>query len=232
MKIRIILIFFIVLAMNSCALFSTGGLEIPELNGSGTGLQTFYGFIVDDTLFYVTTQKMIAYGGEPLSSYTWSVANQSSLPAGTAIDPLTGTFHASGGAILEGNHEFDITVSDGNSTATGTFIFKVQSYNVTCPLPVFQQPMGVYDMELPDASTSSNYGACLQAFGDAPLPWSWYIDTGELPSGMVLDEANGIIRGKPMASEAGETFTFSVRVVASDNSVAAKDGLGYSITVK
>lgn len=221
-----------ILAISSCSLLSTGSLYIPDMNGDGSGLQTFYGFIVDGDKFYVTTQKMIAYGGAPLSSYTWSVDNLSSLPAGTSIDPLTGTFKASGGALETGSQRFTMKVSDGSSTATGEFLFIVASYNVTCPLPVFQQPMGVFDIYLPDASTSSDYGACLQAFGDAPLPWSWYIESGELPEGLVLDQESGIIRGMPLASAAGNTYTFSVRVVADDGTVAINDGLEYTIEVK
>lgn len=227
-----IILIITLLFISSCSLFNTGGLSIPDMNGDGSGLQTFYGFIVDDSIFYVTTQKMIAYGGAPLSGYTWSVDNLSSLPAGTSIDPLTGTFKASGGSLDTGSHRFTMNVSDGNSTATGEFLFIVASYVITCPLPVFQQPMGVFDIYLPDASTSSDYGACLQAFGDAPLPWSWYIESGDLPEGLVLDRENGIIRGMPLASAAGNTYTFSVRVVASNSETAVNDGLEYTIKVK
>jgi hypothetical protein len=206
-------------------------LYIPELNGTGEGLQTFNGYIVNDSLYYVVTQKMIAYGGGPLSSYTWSVSSLSYLPAGTTFDPLTGTFHAQGGQILEGKHTFSMTVSDGSSTANGTFIFIVKSYTGTCPFPDFQQPLGVNQLELPDAYSSYNYGAGLQAFGDGKLPWSWYLKSGSLPEGMVIDQANGILRGKPNSSTAGKTFTFTVNVVDSSGIAASTDSLVYKIKV-
>ncbi|HAJ79758.1 MAG TPA: hypothetical protein DCO75_08290 [Fibrobacteres bacterium] len=206
-------------------------LYIPELNGTGDGLQTFDGYIVNDSLYYVVTQKMIAYGGGPLSSYTWSVSSLSYLPAGTTFDPLTGTFHAQGGKILEGEHTFNMTVSDGSSTANGGFIFIVKSYSGTCPFPDFQQPQGVHQLELPDAYSSYKYGAGLQAFGDGKLPWSWYLKSGSLPEGMVIDQANGILRGKPYTSTAGKTFTFTVNVIDSSGIAASTDSLVYKIKV-
>jgi len=233
-KPNVIILAVILLMLASCSLFDTGGvpnLSIPNLNETADGNQTFLGFIVDDSLFFVCTQKMIAYGGGPLSGYTWSVSNLSSLPAGTTFDPLTGIFKAQGGQIIEGTHEFEMTVTDGLKTASGKFIFQVESYSVTCPFPVFEQPLGVYEIDLPDAHSSYDYGAGLQAFGDGPLPWSWYLDTGSLPSGMVIDQATGIVRGKPYLDDVGKTFSFTVKVVGSDGISAYSDGLTYNIYV-
>ncbi|HAV92012.1 TPA: hypothetical protein DCW38_02390 [candidate division WOR-3 bacterium] len=234
MRTKTFLFALCLLILTSCSLFDTGGvpkLSIPNLNESGDGNQTFLGFIVDDSLFFVCQQKMVAYGGGPLSGYTWSVSNLSSLPVGTTFDPLTGIFKAQGGQIMEGSHEFEMTVSDGSRTASATFVFEVESYSVTSPFPIFQQPLGVDEIDLPEAHSDFDYGADLQAFGDGPLPWSWYLDTGELPPGMVIDQSTGTVRGKPMADAVGNTYSFTVKVVGDDGVSAYSDGLTYNIFV-
>ncbi|GAG59033.1 unnamed protein product, partial [marine sediment metagenome] len=80
-----------------------------------------------DTYYSVNIETLRAYGGAPLSGYTWTVASLSALPPGTTVDPLTGIFHSSGGMLVPGTHTFDMTVSDGSRTATGTFTFVVNT---------------------------------------------------------------------------------------------------------
>jgi hypothetical protein len=48
---------------------------------------------------------------------------------------------------------------------------------------------------------------------------------------MVIDQANGILRGKPSSSTAGKTFTFTVNVVDSSGISASTDSLVYKIKV-
>ncbi len=199
-----------VLLLIRCGLLLPSGvpnLYIPEG-------QILTGMIVvrgSDTYYYVDSETLGAYGGAPLSGYTWTVDNLSALPAGTTVDPLTGIFHSSGGIIVHGNHTFTMEVSDGSRTATGTFIFKVDTYENFGPLAVFQQP-ALSSIPLPDAHTGYGYGASLWALGEGELPWSWYLATGELPPGLVIDEANGIVRGEPFSSAAGNTYDFTITV--------------------
>ena len=75
---------------------------------------------VDPSGGTVNATTLVAFGGAPLSGYTWTLANLSAFPPGTTVDPLTGVFHGSGGTILTGTYNFSMDVTDGNSTATGT----------------------------------------------------------------------------------------------------------------
>jgi len=219
-----------VVLINGC--MKTGGP--PELQVPGIPEQTLRGMIINNTssgtIYDVTTETLIAYGGEPFGGYTWSRANLSSMPAGTTFDPLTGIFHSSGGILLPGTHTFDMTVSDGSSTATGTFTFVVDTFEGFGPKAVFQQPQGVSSISLPDANTGYGYGASLWALGDGELFWSWYLADGELPPGMVIDQAKGVVRGKPFSSAAGNTYDFTI-TVKGNTGEEALTGPTYTISV-
>lgn len=72
-----------------------------------------------------------------------------------------GIFKSNGGNLVAGTHQFKMTVSDGTKTATGNFNFIVHEYQGFGPLVVFQQPLGVFEINLPDANTGYGYGASL-----------------------------------------------------------------------
>ena len=181
--------------------------------------------------YYVVNETLLARGGTPLSGYTWSVANLSAMPSGTIVNPLTGIFQSSGGILVNGTHKFKMTVSDGSRTATTEFTLIVEEYNGFGPLAVFQQPLGVHNIYLPDANTGYGYGASLWALGDGELPWSWYLESGDLPEGLVIDQSNGLVRGTPSSSAAGNTYTFTVRVKDHNGEQAVTDPLYYHIKV-
>lgn len=175
--------------------------------------QQFTGAIqvrADKTYYSIDTAPLCAYGGAPLSGYTWKVANLSVFPPGTSVDPLTGMFHASGGTLLPGTHKFNMEVSDSSKTAIGAFSFTVATGEIL-GVAQFQQS-GAPTIPLPDAKTGVGYGASLWAVGDSELPWSWYLRTGELPPGMAIDRASGVVRGTPFSSAAGNTYKFTVTV--------------------
>lgn len=67
--------------------------------------------------------------------------------------------------------------------------------------------------------------------GDGSLPWSWFLDSGNLSPGLVIDQANGIVRGIPNSSAAGNTYSFTITVKDKDNNIAVTDPLTYHIKV-
>ncbi len=135
-------------------------------------------------------------------------------------------------AIVPGTQTFKMVVSDGFSTATGTFSLVVNTGTSTNPIPAanFQKSLAA-DIPYPDAKVGMGYGASLYCIGDGGLPWKWTIMDGSLPPGLGLNSASGVIYGTPLPSAAGNTYKFRISV---------KDGLGkdaigeptYSIVVK
>jgi hypothetical protein len=117
-------------------------------------------------------------------------------------------------------------VSDGSSTAAGTFILDVRTENsapeildggviipgIGCPTAVFQQ-LPAQTVTLPAARQGRPYGASLEVnLGRVnPLSLTWSVAEGSLPPGLVVDQANGIVRGTPLSSASG-TYRFRIAV--------------------
>ncbi len=198
--------------------------------------QTLMGMIINTSkgiIYDVTNETLLAYGGAPLSGYTWSLAGISTFPMGTTVNALTGIFHWNGGRLIAGSHKFKMTVSDGSITATGTFTFVVKTYDGFGPSAVFQQP-AVQTIKLSDAKAGFGYGGSLWAFGDGTLPWHWYLASGKLPPGLVIDMTRGIVRGTPMLNAVGNTYSFTIMVKDNNGKVALINGLQpptYTISV-
>ncbi len=85
-------------------------------------------------------------------------------------------------------------------------------------------PLTVITDALPDGAVGQSYSAWLEATGGSQ-PYSWSVDSGNLPGGLSL-QANGLITGTPTTAA-----TFAFRVVAQDsaNRTATKD-LAITIT--
>lgn len=56
-------------------------------------------------------------------------------------------------------------------------------------------------------------------------------ESGELPTGLVIDQTTGIVRGTPNSSAAGNTYKFSVKVLDNNNQEAVSDPVYYHIKV-
>lgn len=219
-------------------------LSIPTGQGQDGCLDTFNGSTSN-----VTATTLVAWGGAPVSGYTWTLSSGSTFPAGTTVESLTGIFKGTGSAPIAGTHTFNMTVSDGSTTATGTFTFTVNTASsapsggipgIGCGSALFQQ--GDVDITLPNAKAGAGYGAGLfvtlgniagdSAAGKPPLTWS--LGTGNLPVGLVIDQSRGVVRGTPALTTVGQTFSFTITVKGSTGKIALCRGIcpTYKITVQ
>jgi hypothetical protein len=163
----------------------------------------------------VRAKTLLAQGGSPLSGYTWSIASGSAFPAGTTIDTFTGVFKSNNVALVPRStpYEFTIQVSDGSSTATRTVSLSVptESGAGACPQAIFQQP-DLRTINLPAARQGKAYGASLEVTLGRVSSLTWSLASGQLPPGMSIDQARGVLRGTPTSSAAGNVYRFRISV--------------------
>ncbi|MEA3402691.1 MAG: Ig domain-containing protein [Armatimonadota bacterium] len=217
------------LILTGCGATSTGNGKVSTLRVVPG--QTVRAQELEDGSFVVTSQPLLATGGSPLSGYTWTLASGSAFPPGTTVTAPTGVFHGSGKGLIAGKtYSFNMQVSDGTHTATGTINLEVEPAPTDgiVPFTVFQQPMGIPVIRLPNAQANRPYGASLQVYSGVP-PYSWFEDTSyagrtafEL-SGLTIDMARGVVRGTVMNSAAGKTLRFRIVVKDSTGETAATE---------
>lgn len=188
---------------------------------------------------HVVPQTLIAQGGAPgVNAYTWTEPTGSTnrIPFGCAVAALTGVFQPSGGQLVGvGNYPFEIQVSDGTSTAAAMVTLQVEEFDIA-PIPVFQQFLGIGTWRLPDATANRPYGHSLAVLGGEP-PYTWTEDVTYAGranfalSGLLIDQARGIVRGTVNNSAAGQTLRFRVVVRDNNGDTAVTDDLTYEIVV-
>ena len=142
--------------------------------------------------------SLTAVGGTP--AYAWSVA-AGQLPAGLSLSSnglISGTPTASGITKLV------IMVGDSASqTASVNLVLSVAAAAAATPLKINSS-------ELPGATGNQPYSTTLNATGGT-APYSWSIAWGNLPAGVSLNPASGVLSGTPTASG-----NFSLGVTVQD----------------
>lgn len=141
-------------------------------------------------------QTISASGGT--APYSYSVSS-GALPAGLSLDSTTGVI--SGTLASPGTFTFTITAFDVNECSGS------MTYTVTiapgCPSITIDPPT------LPNGTAGVPYSQTLTATGGT-APYSFFISSGVLPTGLTLDSQTGKISGTPTAPG---TFTFTVSVI-------------------
>ncbi|PYP87630.1 MAG: hypothetical protein DMF61_09775 [Blastocatellia bacterium AA13] len=148
------------------------------------------------------TFQLAASGGSP--NYTWLLL-VGNLPSGMS---LSSTGVISGISTGVGGYNFTVQVRD---TAQQT-VQKALSMVVSPALLQVTTP------SLPSAAKGASYNQQILASGGT-LPYRWSISSGNLPNGMILNTATGVVSG--VCSVAGN-FNFLVTVSDASNVTAAK----------
>ncbi len=144
---------------------------------------------------------LTAYGGT--IPYTWSI-NKGTLPAGLSLDSGTGII--SGMPMTGGDSTFTVKVSD-NSTPVKS---AKQRYTITV---AGNETLIITTTDMADGVEGTAYNATVLMLGGTP-PYTWSIIHGNLPDGLAIDTASGVISGN--ATKKGN-YNFTIQV--SDNSI-------------
>ena len=148
------------------------------------------------------SETLVATGGD--GTYLWGIVS-GSLPAGLSLNAGTGVI--SGTPTAVGTTNFEVEVTSDGQTATKALQITV---GVGAPSPLSittSSPM-------PDARVGAAYSQALAAMG-GDGSYTWTLLAGELPDGLVLDEATGQISGTP--TDLG-TVQFEVGVMSAGQS--------------
>jgi len=136
--------------------------------------------------------------------YSWSLAS-GSLPGGLSLNSSSGAI--SGMPSASGTSAFSVKVTDSASKTTQQALSIIVSASGGGAL-------GVLNSALAGGQVGQSYAVILQATGGTPS-YSWSITSGQLPAGLALGVASGLISGTPTAT--GQ-FNFTVRVKDSASS--------------
>jgi hypothetical protein len=165
-----------------------------------------------------------ATGGNPGSTYTFSVAPNSTLPPGLILTSATGVI--SGTPTTTGTYNFTIQVQD---TALGALpqhtSAQMFTVHVVAPLNLNPPPFEG-TTPLTGGTQGIFYSQTISAVGGlAPVTIS--LISGSVPAGLSFN--NGAITGTPLATGIG-TFPFTVRATDSSNPRQVLT-VPYSITI-
>ncbi len=146
--------------------------------------------------------SLTASGGS--DAHSW-ILTRGSLPPGLTLNSAAGMI--SGTPAAAGQFSFTVQVADGRATAIRPMTLSVAAGGL----------LAVATPALPATTAGLAYSQSLQASGGTP-PYTWRLVAGDLPAGVSLDPATGVVSGSPSGSG---TAAFTVRL---------EDGIGASVT--
>ena len=134
--------------------------------------------------------------------YVWSI-DKGALPPGINLDAATGII--SGVSTASGDFSFTAKVSDNSTPTKGDS----QRYTITI---AGSEGLVITTVDVADGVEGIAYNVTVVALGGTP-PYTWNIAKGNLPDGLVIDTASGVISGTPTKKG---NYNFTIQV--SDNS--------------
>ncbi|MBJ6749625.1 CFI-box-CTERM domain-containing protein [Geomonas anaerohicana] len=148
------------------------------------------------------TQQLAMVGGTP--SFSWTLKDGTTLPPGIQMNPSTGAL--TGTPTGTGTTNFTVVVTDATGATTE------RSFSVTV-----NPTLSISTISLPAVMTGSSYTQQLVGIGGTK-PYTWSV-SGNLPPGVVLDGATGVLSGT--ATGAGN-YDFVVQLKDADGTAVNK----------
>jgi len=160
------------------------------------------------------TANVAASGGT--APYTWALVS-GSLPNGVSFDSSTGAI--TGVPTQAGNFPISVQVTDSTGPSP-------QSLTADLSLTVAPAPaLAITTTSLASATLDVPYAAAL-GYDGGTAPYTWAVLSGQLPPGLSLDPASGMITGTPSA-----TGTYPVTISATDSTSPTAETASLSTTI-
>lgn len=167
-------------------------------------------YLPDGEINIAYSQALEASGGS--GGYNWSVTS-GTLPDGLSLDSSTGVI--SGTPTAANVYSFTVRVTDSNGASGNSAL----SINI-------QPPPSIDITSLPDGEVNGAYSQFpIEVSGGSGNYTDWSITSGNLPGGLSLGSADGVIFGKPTTAGA---FSFTIQVT-DNNGVTATQALTITI---
>jgi len=164
------------------------------------------------TLF---SHTMTATGGSGSESYTWVMAEGSTLPEGlnlTVEGVLSGTPATTTVTVT---YHFTIMVGDGSTSVS-------QDLNLTVNGVVAVEPLKITTASLPNGQAGTLFSHTMKATGGSGSEaYDW--GASELPGWLDLDTLTGALSGTPATTSATVTYNFTITV--GDGAESVSQGL-------
>jgi hypothetical protein len=183
---------------------------------------------------YFMPQMLMAEGGNPFHTYSWSIDKSSNPPSGVsigAIDGIVTRSNTSGTGFKAGTTNFKVNVSDGDKSRSEIVGLNITNYEISPVADVQQLPVSEY--QLMSGKRNQSYCSSLFVMGGTP-PYTWAVDS-DYPTnldsyGLSIDPIYGLVSGTIPNSASPATLSFRVVIRDSKGKNALFDPV-YKITV-
>ena len=173
--------------------------------------------LVGGTVGFRYSRSFNATGGA--APYSWSTIS-GNLPTGLSLNSATG--YLAGMPTSAGSYTFTVAVTDSQGTPVTVTKDFTLAITVAPPTIITLSPLA-------GATVGFRYSKSFNATGGV-TPFSWTLDTGNLPPGLTLNAGTGYLAGMP--TTAG-TYSFTIKLTDGQGTPAvATKGFSFTVAVE